>query len=233
MEAEERKKTAEIKSLWIDIGAADKKEAEKVVGIGDPITFELSMGRLLNDRLIAPGFDNKMGTFVVMEVMRLLKGLRIDAALYAVATVQEEIGLRGAKTSAFGIDPHVGVACDVGFASDYPSIEKTQVGEVSLDKGPIVARGANVNPVVFGMLVGAARDCGIPHQISGAPRATGTDANFIQLTRAGVAAGLVSVPNRYMHTAVEVLSVKDLENTTLLLAEFVKRVTAEVDFTPR
>lgn len=233
MEAEERKKTSEIKSLWIDIGAADKKEAEKAVGIGDPITFELSMGRLMNDRLIAPGFDNKMGTFVVMEVMRLLKGQRIDAALHCVATVQEEVGLRGAKTSAFGIDPHVGIACDVGFASDYPSVDKTQIGEAALDKGPIIARGPNINPVVYDLLVGAARAKKIPHQISGAPRATGTDANFIQLTRAGVAAGLVSVPNRYMHTPVEMISIKDLDHTAHLLAEFVKRLSAKTDFTPR
>jgi endoglucanase len=233
MEAEERKKTAEIKSLWIDIGAASKEEAEKVVRIGDPITFELTMGRLMNDRLVAPGFDNKMGTFVVMEVMRLLKGERIDAALYCVATVQEEIGLRGAKTSAHGIDPHVGIACDVGFASDCPGVDKTQVGDTALDKGPIIARGANVNPVVFEMLMAAAREGQIPHQVIGAPRATGTDANFIQICRAGVAAGLVSVPNRYMHTPVEVIAVKDLEHTAQLLAAFVRRVNEQVDFTPR
>ena len=233
MEAEERKKTTEIKSLWIDIGASDKKEAEKVVAIGDPITFPLSMTSLRNGRVAAPGFDDKAGTFVVMEAMRLLKGERIDAALYSVATVQEEIGLRGAKTSAFGIDPHVGIACDVDFASDYPSIDKTQVGDVALDKGPVVARGANINPVVFDMMVKTAKLKKIPCQISGAPRATGTDANFIQLTRAGVAAGLVSVPNRYMHTAVEVVTLKDLENTAKLLAAFVKSVTAKTDFTPR
>jgi endoglucanase len=197
------------------------------------VTFDLSLGRLMNDRLVAPGFDDKMGTFVVMEVMRLLKGRRVDAALFSVATVQEEIGLRGAKTSAFGIDPHVGIACDVGFASDYPTIDKAQVGEVALDKGPIIARGANINPVVFEMLVASAAAREIPYQVSGAPRATGTDANFIQLTRAGVAAGLVSVPNRYMHTPVEIVSVRDLERAAELLAEFVGRVSETTDFIPR
>jgi endoglucanase len=233
MDGEERKKVSEIKSLWIDIGARDRAEAEKTVRIGDPVTFELSMGRLLNDRLVAPGFDDKMGTFVVMEVMRLLKDERIDAALYCVATVQEEIGLRGAKTSAFGIDPHVGIACDVAFASDHPSVDKTQVGDIALDGGPVIARGANINPVVFDMLVKTARLKKIPSQISGAPRATGTDANFIQLSRAGVAAGLVGVPNRYMHTPVEIISIRDLENTAKLLAGFVKNVTAKTDFIPR
>ena len=233
MDPEERKKVSEIKSLWIDIGAASRAEAEEAVAVGDPVTFDLSLGRLMNDRLVAPGFDDKMGTFVVMEVMRLLKGRRVDAALFSVATVQEEIGLRGAKTSAFGIDPHVGIACDVGFASDYPTIDKAQVGEVALDKGPIIARGANINPVVFEMLVDSAAAREIPYQVSGAPRATGTDANFIQLTRAGVAAGLVSVPNRYMHTPVEIVSVRDLERAAELLAEFVGRVSETTDFIPR
>jgi putative aminopeptidase FrvX len=191
------------------------------------------MGRIRNDKLVAPGFDDKMGTFVVMEVMRLLREERISAALYCVATVQEEIGLRGAKTSAYGIDPHVGIACDVDFASDYPSIDKTQVGDVALDKGPVIARGANVNPVVFDMMVKTAKLKKIPYQVSGAPRATGTDANFIQLNRAGVAAGLVSVPNRYMHTPVEIVSIKDMENTAKLLAAFVKSITAKTNFIPR
>jgi endoglucanase len=168
-----------------------------------------------------------------MEVMRLLKGRSLDAALFSVATVQEEIGLRGAKTSAFGIDPHVGIACDVGFASDYPAIDKAQVGEVALGKGPIVARGANINPVVFEMLIASASERNIPCQVAGAPRATGTDANFIQLTRAGVAAGLVSVPSRYLHTPVEILSITDLERTAELLAEFVGRVSEKTDFVPR
>ena len=233
MDAEESKKSVEIKSLWIDIGARNRKEAQKAVGVGDPITFDLTMGRLMNDRLVAPGFDDKMGTFVVMEVMRMLKRERLDVALYSVATVQEEIGLRGAKTSAYGIDPHVGIACDVGFTSDHPTVDKTQLGDLSLDKGPIISRGANINPVVFDMLVGASRAMKIPCQISAAPRATGTDANFIQLTRSGVAAGLVSVPNRYMHTPVEIISIKDLENTARLLAEFVRSVSEKTDFTPK
>jgi len=233
MDPEERKKPAEIKGLWIDIGATSGEEARGIVQIGDPITFDLVFRPLRNGRLAAPGFDDKMGTFVVMEAMRLLKKARIEAALYAVATVQEEIGLRGAKTSAFGIDPHVGIACDVDFASDHPTVDKKVVGDVALDKGPVIARGANINPVVFDLLVKAARSAKIPYQVSGAPRATGTDANFIQLTRAGVATGLVSVPNRYMHTPIEVISTKDLENTAKLLAAFVRKVTAKTDFVPR
>ncbi len=232
MENDERKKTVDLDKLWIDIGAKNKKEVEKLIRIGDPITFDIAFRRLRNGRLVSAGFDDKMGTFVVMEAMRLLKGKKLSAAVYSVATVQEEIGLRGAKTSAFGIDPHVGVACDVDFASDYPTIEKSKVGDVALDKGPVIARGPNINPVVFDMLVKTAEAAKIPCQISGAPRATGTDANFIQLTRSGVATGLVSVPNRYMHTPVEMISMKDLENTARLLAEFVRKITPSVDFRP-
>jgi len=235
MEAEERKKTTEIKQLWIDIGAKNRKEAEKVVSIGDPVTFDLALTHLRNDRIVATGFDDKMGTFVVMEAMRLLtkQKSRLQAAVYSVATVQEEIGLRGAKTSAWGIDPHVGIACDVDFASDYPTIEKTLVGDVRLGRGPVIARGANINPMVYELLTRAAKAGKIPYQVSGAPRATGTDANFIQLTRAGVAAGLVSVPNRYMHTTVEVISTADLENAAKLLAAFILKVTPRTDFIPR
>ncbi len=235
MDPEERKKTTEIKQLWIDIGAKNRKEAEKVVAIGDPVTFDLALTHLRNDRIVATGFDDKMGTFVVMEAMRLLTKHRrgLQAAVYSVATVQEEIGLRGAKTSAWGIDPHVGIACDVDFASDYPTIEKTLVGDVRLGKGPVIARGANINPMVYELMTKAAKAAKIPYQVSGAPRATGTDANFIQLTRAGVAAGLVSVPNRYMHTTVEVISTVDLENAAKLLASFILRVTPKTDFIPR
>jgi endoglucanase len=232
MDPDERKKVSEIKGLWIDIGAKNKKETLEVVSIGDPITFDIQFKTLMNGRLMATGFDDKMGTYVVMEAMRLLKKSKISAAVYSVATVQEEIGIRGAQTSAYGIDPHVGIACDVDFASDYPTIDKNMVGDIALDKGPVIARGPNVNPMVFSLLVDAAKDKKIPYQVSGSPRATGTDANFMQLTRSGVAAGLVSVPNRYMHTPVEVISGDDLENAAILLAEFIRKVTPKTDFIP-
>jgi endoglucanase len=157
---------------------------------------------------------------------------KLRAALYAVATVQEEIGLRGARTSAYDIDPQVAVALDVTNASDHPEVDKRKVGEVELGKGPVLTRGANVNPKVFELLVEIAHKNKIPCQLDAVPGGTGTDANAIQLSRAGVATGLVSVAQRYMHTPVEVLSLKDVDNAARLLAEFALAIDEKTSFVP-
>ena len=234
MEDEERKKVAKIVDLYIDIGAKDKKEAEETVRIGDPITVDVSLERLKNDLICARGLDDKAGAFVVAETLRLLKeeGKPFCGQVIAVATVQEEVGLRGATTSAYRHQPDVGIAVDVGFATDQPGIEKKKVGDFSLGKGPIISRGANINPVVFDLLIRSAKEGEIPYQIEAAPRSTGTDANVLQLSRGGVAAALVSVPCRYMHTPVEVVSLKDLEDSARLLAAFIRNLSAEVSFIP-
>jgi len=232
MDQEERKKVPEMHKLWVDIGAKDRKETEKLVAIGDPIIFDTGFRMLRNGLAVGRGFDDRIGSFAVAETLRLLAGKKLKAAVYAVSTVQEEIGLRGAKTSAFGIDPDVGIAVDVGNASDHPDVNKQKVGEMKLGKGPSIARGANINPVVGKGLVAAARKNKIPFQMIGTARATGTDANVIQITRSGVAAGLVSVPNRYMHTPVEVISLDDLDNTCKLLTAYIIGLSSTVDFTP-
>ena len=152
--------------------------------------------------------------------------------LYSVSTVQEEIGLRGAITSAYGVDPHVGVAIDVTHATDCPTIDKTQEGDVKLGGGPVIYRGPNMNPVVVNRLRLAAEKSEIICQWAASGRGTGTDANAIQITRAGVAAGLVSIPNRYMHSAVEMISLDDIDRAADLLAEFVAGLSGEEDFTP-
>jgi tetrahedral aminopeptidase len=152
--------------------------------------------------------------------------------VFGVSTVQEEIGLRGAQTSAYGVDPLVGVALDVCHASDYPDADKRKVGEIVLGRGPVIVRGPNINPRVFAMLLEAAREEQIPYQIEAAPRGTGTDANAMQLNKAGMATGLISVPLRYMHTPCEVLSLVDLESACRLCAAFARRVNEEIDWTP-
>src|SRR5262249_8977870 len=149
-----------------------------------------------------------------------------------VATVQEEIGLRGAQTSAFGIEPLVGLATDVEHAMDFPGADKKHVGDIKLGGGPVIARGANINPKVFDLLVETAKALALPYQIIAEPGGTGTDANAMQISRAGMATGLLSVPLRYMHTPCEVLSLDDIENTARLMAGFVERVTPERDWTP-
>ncbi len=219
-------------NLWIDIGVEKRKEAEKLVALGDPITFEEGFSRLQGDIVIGRAFDDKIGSFVVSEVVRLLSGSKIKASVHAVSTVQEEVGLRGATTSAYGIDPDVGIAVDVTFSSDYPEMEKKRIGEIKLGKGPAISRGANINPRVFDKLVKTAEARKVPYQVDPSPKATGTDANVIQLTRSGVAAALVSVPLRYMHTPVETISLKDLENTARLLAAYIETLQPGDDFIP-
>lgn len=232
MTDEDRKKALKVEDMWIDIGAKDKKEAESLVSVGDPITYTVGFEELRGDRAISRGFDDKAGSFAVGEVLRLLSDQAPAAAIYAVSTVQEEVGLRGAHTSAYGIDPKVGVAVDVTHATDHPTMDKKRVGDVKLGGGPVISRGANISPVVERMLIETAKEEHLPYQIEAAPRGTGTDANAIQLTRAGVATGLVSIPLRYMHTSTEMLSLEDLENVSKLLAAFAVKITDEVDFTP-
>lgn len=230
--AEEKKKIPEFIDIWVDIGAKDRAEAELLVALGDTITVELTNQELRNDLFTSPGCDDKVGVWTVMETLRLLKGKPLQAAVYCVSTVQEEIGLRGATTSAYGIHPTVGIAVDVCHATDTPGNEKKQFGETKLGSGPVVFRGPNINPHVHERLVAAARAKEITIQTRGVPKATGTDANAIQLARDGVAAGLVSIPNRYMHSPVEVVSLKDLDNAAKLLAAFCLNVTSEANWVP-
>ncbi len=234
MEAAEREKVSKIHELFIDIGAKDKKEALKHVNIGDCITVEWGLDRLLNGLLVGRGFDDRMGAFCVAEMLRLisLEKKRPSVNIYGVASVQEEIGLRGATVSAYNINPKVGIAVDVGFATDFPSVDCKIVGESKLGEGPIISRGPNINPHIFDLLIRTAKKGKIPYQIEGAPRGTGTDANVMQLTKGGVATGLVSVPLRYMHTPVEVLAEKDLENTIKLLKEALLSITPDMNFVP-
>jgi endoglucanase len=234
LQDEERKKVVKLEDLWIDIGASSKQEAEQRVAVGDPVVLAYSPEKLNEELLVARGIDDRIGAYVVLEALRLLRALRPSCAAFAVATVQEEVGLRGARTSAFGLDPQVGIAVDVTFTTDTPGTEgeKKRVGEAKLGAGPVLARGPNVNPKLFELLVEVAEQEKIPYQVEPAPRATGTDANAIQLTRAGVATALVSIPNRYMHSPCEVVSLADLEHAARLIAHTCARLSAEVDFTP-
>jgi endoglucanase len=229
---EERKKVVKLEEMWIDIGAADKAEAASLVRIGDPITLELGYQEMLNGFANAPGMDNITGVWVVIEALRRAAAKGLNVAMYAVSTVQEEIGLRGAITSTFGVRPHIGLAVDVTHATDCPSMDKTQQGDIRLGGGPVIDRGPNVNPRLFDRLVDTAEAAQIPYQIAAHGRGTGTDANAIQLSRAGVVTGLVGVPNRYMHSAVETISLADIDHCADLLAALVSGLNGDEDFTP-
>ncbi len=232
LDQEERKQVVKTKDMWLDIGAKDKDEAAGIVRIGDPVTLELGYQEMRNGLANSPGMDDKTGLWVCMEALRRAKEMGLNVALYAVATVQEEIGLRGATTSAYGVNPQVGIAVDVTHATDCPTIDKHQEGDIKLGGGPVLYRGPNMNPVVVEQLRTVAKEAEITCQWGAIGRGTGTDANSIQLTRAGVAAGLVSVPNRYMHSAVEMIALDDIDQSAELLARFAASIEADADFTP-
>ncbi|MCS7305677.1 MAG: M42 family metallopeptidase [Thermoguttaceae bacterium] len=231
LDEEERKKVPKLKEIWVDIGAANKEEAAQLVRIGDPVTVELSFRVLRNERAVGPGMDDKCGAWVVMEALRRVDPKKLQVALYAVATVQEEVGLRGAVTSTFGIEPQVGLAVDVTHATDCPTVEKKEEGDIRLGKGPVIYRGPNFHPKVVRLLMETAQACGIPYQMGASGRPPGTDAAVIQISRTGVATGLVSIPNRYMHTPVEMVSLSDLDHGANLLARFVESLEPSMSFT--
>jgi len=238
MRGEERDKKVELRDLWIDVGAPSRDALAGRIGIGDPVTLAGGLERLAGDRVVSRALDNKMGAFIVAETVKEIarRGPGApSAALYGVATVQEEVGLRGAYTSTFGVDPVVGIAIDVTHAIDHPGAggdDKRQLGDIKLGAGPVIGRGPSVNPVVFARLVAAAKAAGIPYQVEPIPGGSGTDADAIQRTRGGVATGVVSVALRYMHTPVETLDLGDIDHTIALLAEFVARIEPGTDFTP-
>ena len=233
MEKDEKGKTPKLKDLWIDIGAKDKKQAESIVSVGDPITFQLGVEELKNNLVLTKATDNKAGVFAAGALLKYLPKKKVSVNLYCVSSVQEELGLRGAITSAFDIDPDLGLAFDVTTATDHPTTEKKTYGDICLNKGPVISKGANINPVIYKMLVETAKKNKIDYQIEAAPRATGTDANAMQLTRGGVATGLISFPNRYMHTPIEIVSLTDIENAVRLAGEFIKKLDDEINFIPR
>ncbi len=235
MDTKDRETVVKLESQYIDIGAHDKKEAQKLVRVGDAVTFESTFTRLQGDRVASRGFDDKAGCFVVAEVLRLVSasGKKLSVDLYGVSSVQEEIGLRGGTTSCYTINPDVGICVEVDFATDQPDVEKKHNGEVSLGKGPILARGANINPHLFDLLQSAAEKEKIALQHTATPRATGTDANVMQISRGGVATALVKIPLRYMHTPVETVSLADLESAAKLIVAALQNITSKEEFVPR
>jgi Cellulase M and related proteins len=223
MDPKERESAvSKIHDLWVDIGAKDKAEAQRMVEIGDTAVVDRGLLELPNDRMVCRGMDDRIGVYVVAEALRLAakEKKNLSVAVHMVSSVQEEIGLRGATTAAFGIDPHIGIAVDVGFATDFPNCNPKMVGEATLGGGPILHCGPNFNPVVHDRLNKAAKDAKIKVQEQPIQRGSGTDANAIQMTRAGSAAGLISVPCRYMHSSAEMISIKDADNSAKLLAKF-------------
>src|SRR5262249_47586909 len=222
MKEEKEPKPPKIYDLFIDIGAAGRKEAQKLVQIGDPITLSDEFDLLRNDLVVARAFDNRVGTFAVAEALRLLTESRakIQAEVCAVSNVQEEVGLLGARQIAYSLKPDVALVVDVTHATDYPTVNKLQHGEVRIGKGPTITHGGCNHPEVVARLEQVAKAKKIPLQHEAMSSSSGTDTDAIFWTRGGIASGLVSLPNRYMHSPVEVVSLKDLGMIPELLAAF-------------
>ncbi len=235
LKKEEQSNATKTKDLWVDLGCSSGDEVGKLgVRVGDPMVVSAGMVRLAGDRIASRAVDNRIGAYVVLEALRLLSADPPRAGALAVATVQEEIAFSGggARSSAFALKPDVALVVDVTFSTDVPDIEKKELGDHKVGGGPVLSRGSANHPVVFQRLVEAAEAEGIGYSLQAAPRSTRTDADAIHLVRSGVPTGLVSVPNRYMHSPNEVVSLGDLQQTAELLAGFIRRLDTDTDFTP-
>ncbi|MBV9229707.1 MAG: M42 family metallopeptidase [Chloroflexi bacterium] len=223
LSGEDRGKTPRLSELWIDIGASSKEEAQELVPLGSVATRAAELEPLRGELVISRALDDKSGVFTVIEAMRRIHAKRetLKAGVYFVSAVQEEVGLRGARTSAHGVDPLIAVAVDVTFTSDHPGTSRQEIGDIRLNGGPVISLGGNINPRVYQMLVQAASEAGFAWQIDPQASSTGTDTDVIQVARSGIATGLVSIPCRYLHTGSEMVSLKDIDEIADVLARFV------------
>ena len=224
LDDEEKKQLPKKHNIWIDIGAKSKKEALKRIRIGDVGVYDQAFELMTGSIGIARAFDNKSGCYVVCEALRRLSKDReqLQARVVSVATSQEEIGCRGARAIAGGIQADFAIAVDVGHATDHPECDNRRFGENILGNGPILTRGANANPVMFRKLVEIAEANNIPYQVEADPRPTATDGRELQMGPGGVPTAVVSIPLRYMHTPSEIVDLEDIENTVRLLVAYAK-----------
>jgi putative aminopeptidase FrvX len=230
LEADQRKKVVELKSMHIDIGAADQDEAAALVRVGDPVVIAAEPMPVLGERLVSRSMDNRLGAYVALETARRAhEGGNLVGSVAAVAAVQEEIGLFGARTASFQLRPDIAIAVDVTHATDAPGVDEKELGSSPLGSGPVIGRGSTLSPKVFELLVEAAEAEGIEYSVSASGRGTSTDADVLQISRAGIPTGVVSIPLRYMHSPVEMCDLGDVESVVKLLTAFAERLTADVD----
>lgn len=222
-----------VQGLWMDIGARTRKEAERVARIGDAIILDTPVTWLQHERVAARSLDNRIGVFVLLETLRRLARRKLAVDVVGVTTVQEEIGLRGAITSGYRCAPHIAINIDVNFATDHPDGNPGRWGDTGLSRGPILARGPGVNPALLAEFQAVAAQENIPVQVRAEPDAAGTDASALQLTRDGVAVMDLGIPNRYMHTAVEMVCLHDVEHSIELLTAWVLQCPPDGDYVPR
>lgn len=235
MKPDEREKASKITDLWVDIGATNKAEAMERLEVGDPGVIDSQTMELPNHRLVSRSIDDRIGAFVVLEALRRYAADPGEARVIAAATAQEEIGYSGggARVAAQAHEAHMAIAVDVTFATDHPGMKKEELGEHTVGGGPVLTRGSVISPVAYRLLADTARRLEIPFSIHAAGRTTSTDADGMHLARSGVATALVSIPNRYMHSPNEMVSLEDLDRAATLIAATCRMVTAATDFTDR
>jgi putative aminopeptidase FrvX len=228
---EERRKAPELKHLHIDIGAKDGDDARSIVRVGDVAVIAGEPVELPNDRVISRSMDNRLGCFVAYEAARLVaEAGGAPGDVCAVAVAQEEITFAGARTTAYSLEPDLAIAVDVTFATDAPDTNEKEVGRHRFGSGPVLQRGATLDPQLFELLHDAGEAEEIPFTVTASGRSTGTDADGIHTARGGVPSGVVSVPLRYMHSPVEMVQMDDVHNAARLLAAFAQRLEPGVSF---
>lgn len=228
----DREKPSKLKDMWIDIGAESREEAASKISVGDPAVIEAEPIELSDDLWASRSMDNRTGAYVALRAAQLLAKDRPQVNVVAVAATQEEIGLVGATTLSWHIKPEVAIAIDVTHATDYPGADKKGDNDIKLGGGPVLGRGSSVTPKVFQGLRDAGRKLDIVTPVQASGLRTGTDADNIIRSGANVATGLISIPNRYMHSPSEVVSLTDLESAARIIAEFVRTITPKSDFRP-
>jgi endoglucanase len=221
----------ELTDLHVDIGARDREEAESLVRVGDPGVWVGPPIELPNGRLLSKALDNRLGAYIALEAARRVAESRdAEVDVVAVAAVQEEIGLYGARTAAYGLNPHVAIAIDVTPATDVPGGDARRAGRIELGMGAMIARGPTLNKHVTDLLGEAAEAEGIPHAWEVYSRTTSTDADEIHLVRAGIPTALISIPTRYLHSPNEICALEDVESIIRLIGAFAKRLSRDHSF---
>ncbi|MFM8567776.1 MAG: M20/M25/M40 family metallo-hydrolase [Gemmatimonadota bacterium] len=235
MKPDDREKASKMTDLWVDIGATTRAQAEAVLAIGDAGVIDQRTVDFPNDRIVSRSIDDRIGAFVVLEALRRYAADPAEARVVAVATTQEEIAYMGggARVAGERVNPAMAIVVDVTFATDHPGVEKRELGHSPLGSGPVLTRGSVISPVAFRILRDTAESLRVPFTLHGQGRATSTDADAIHLARHGVATALVSVPNRYMHSPNEMVSLVDLDHAATLIAGACRAVAAGTDFTAR
>jgi len=214
---DEAKKALEMKDMAIDVGLSSE-QIKNSIKIGDPITFKSPLITLNGSMVCGKALDDRAGAAILLETMKRLKELRFEAEVYFVATVQEELGIRGAVISAFRVMPDIGIAIDVTHG-DMPDAPKEET--FALDKGPVIAIGPNMHQGLTKKLMDVAKEHGIDYLVEVEAGPTGTDARAIQISRSGVPTVLVQIPLKYMHTTVETINFETVKKAGMLLARFI------------